>query len=38
MRAGRQAGRLGAGAVAESSHLIHKLEAERELIVNGVGF
>lgn len=28
-QAGRQAGRHGIGAVAESSHLIHKHEAER---------
>lgn len=34
-----QAGRHGAGSVAESSHLIHKQEAERkELTENSVGF
>ena len=29
MVAGRQAGRRGAGAVTESLHLIHTLEAEK---------
>ena len=32
----QQIGRQGAGAVAESLHLIHKHEAEREQTGNGV--
>lgn len=32
----QQAGRHGAGVVAESLHLIHKQKTERQLIENGM--